>query len=209
MSFSPEGGTFRETCYLWETLRNIGPCFGNPDSNVSCDLRLEIFNLKWCTVREKKTISVFLIGLFLFKEIQTNCSYIEATYGRLTILLRRSSYINYTCIPDQSESKLQKLSKNSCILFLKKCKKNGTVLACSRCLDIGVQREGREREKNKEERGGDWGERGLSLIPTPPLVVFFLLTSLYVVSWNRLVPCVRGFIWTITLKTHWNGHEKL
>ena len=78
--------------------------------------------------------------------------------------------------------------------LFKKVQKNGTVLACSRCLDIGVQREGREREKNKEERGGDWGERGLSLIPTPPLVVFFLLTSLYVVPWNRLVPCVRGFI---------------
>ena len=78
--------------------------------------------------------------------------------------------------------------------LFKKVQKKGTVLACSRCLDIGVQREGRERGKNKEERGGDWGERGLSLIPTPPLVVFFLLTSLYVVPWNRLVPCVRGFI---------------
>lgn len=78
--------------------------------------------------------------------------------------------------------------------LFRKVQKNGTVLACSRCLDIGVQREGREREKNKEERGGDWGERGLSLIPTPPLVVFFLLTSLCVVPWNRLVPCVRGFI---------------
>lgn len=79
--------------------------------------------------------------------------------------------------------------------LFRKVQKNGTVLACSRCLDSGVQRE-RERARKKIRRkiGGDWGERGLALTPTPPLVVFFLLTSLCVVPWNRLVPCVRGFI---------------
>ena len=52
------------------------------------------------------------------------------------------------------------------------------LIACSRLSDSGVRREGREREKNKEEKR----ERGGTLTPTPPLGCFFflllLLTSL-------------------------------
>ena len=65
--------------------------------------------------------------------------------------------------------------------------------ACSR-WDSGVRREGREREKNKEEKR----ERDL-LTPTPPPRCFSLSahTSLRcphdLNAWNRLPSCVQGF----------------
>ena len=52
------------------------------------------------------------------------------------------------------------------------------LIACSSRSDSGVRREGREREKDKEEkREGGAGVPSLSTLPHP-LVFFFLLKSL-------------------------------
>ena len=59
------------------------------------------------------------------------------------------------------------------------------LIACSSRSDSGVRREGREREKNKEEKR----ERGGTLTPTPPPRCFFF--SLWcphdLNDWNRLL----------------------
>ena len=66
---------------------------------------------------------------------------------------------------------------------------------CSRRSDSGVRYEGREGEKNKEEKR----ERALTPTPSPLclLVFFFLLTSSLrcphdLNSWNRIVSRARG-----------------
>ena len=64
------------------------------------------------------------------------------------------------------------------------------IVACSRCSDSGVRREGRNEKKNKKKKDGE-GERRERLVPSlspypTPSLFFFLLTSL----------CAIPTIWT-------------
>ena len=58
------------------------------------------------------------------------------------------------------------------------------LIACSRRSDSGVRREGREREKNKEEKRERGGNAFLRSHPSPAhsVVFFFFFSHLFVVS---------------------------
>ena len=76
----------------------------------------------------------------------------------------------------------------SCLPFTRTSRPTRFLLACSRRSDNGVRRDGREREKSKEEK-----KEGVPSLSPLPLVVFFSAQisdcphDLHV--WNRLGSC--------------------
>ena len=108
--------------------------------------------------------------------------HLGARFTRQTLPnLSSTLFSSYFALPSQRDFTWLKIN------FAHTCRKlTATGIAFSRCLDSGVQREGREQEKNKEEKRER--ERGGTLTPTPPpcLFVFFSCLNLFALSpWSE------------------------